>query len=902
MTNPLRKERVKKFVERFPHDSGFQLLDLNRSIIVRPGDEGEVGDPNIADEFARCSVGLTGTDGNPKDFNALLTMWNDPEDRKLLNPIALMRLWASIYRTYFGWVKRTRRLFPTQDSSLSLITRGVDSSRDYKVVFRDGTGTVSSWNPSNNSISGSFVEGYLARGQFFAPKNFTFFSNSLIQTAGRLIQNVTGTYTQFNDTTINTVGYTVQGGKPVDQYFNGNSTTESGLAGSPSFAIPFQTSFGVSSFYNVESSTTPVEIKEVILTNKEKTLPSPEQFGFTDGEPPTNITPPGYVLLNKPYNLIAPMSVGPYTVTIEFDEPTAFDDILFPTPRLEVRSPITATISSFVLRSSIDGITYDEELNFGDYYNAQNDPDFTNNLSDNLFILSDNYYSLDNKNNFNLNSYSTRYTKNRPIKVRDELAPSELNWEKNLKYFYYPDGDTEDFAILNEEDPLPNKTPSGRPFNAYISQVKDANWNNHTYSGVPTYSKNQSIVGHTAVSVPIVKNGISQTATFRAYYSNSFHYLVAYRVNDSTSPFSTSNQNWKVYDYKGDPDIQEGSGLTPLSLRVLSHNSGKSHKENRRWELIDEDGELIKYGYFNFNISNPTRYVKKIEIEYGANDASLLTQRFIGYHHPVVRGVKQTTGTSSTSNFLGYNQVDFNDNFYTDTNPELYTLSSYQVNDLIAQNSFLNLDLSNLLKWKLLPYTLPYNTPLLRTALNNIDFVLTDLEVGFEPDEDYLDNTMLRLPADEAELNEHITLSLQLNKDPVTYWFRLRCNELLNELVSYCKNTCLKFWRISPVFSVSNYLDYTELNLDIQPETRDIRSIPLTVDRFGELRNTAIQTYLISSGAVDIENSTAAGQLWFLSGGGYTSVDLASNILSEFIDNILLEGKAGNTPENPNLI
>ena len=187
--------------------------------------------------------------------------------------------------------------------------------------------------------------------------------------------------------------------------------------------------------------------------------------------------------------------------------------------------------------------------------------------------------------------------------------------------------------------------------------------------------------------------------------------------------------------------------------------------------------------------------------------------------------------------------------------------------------------------------------------MNKISSVFQGLETDFEYTEDYLDHKLLRLPNDEAELNEHITLSKQLNRTPHIYWYNLRVNELLNELINHCKNTCLKFWRLNYTYSVSNYNDYSELVLDVQPETRDIRKVGGTrINYSGGIENNSIQTFVIAEANVDIEKSISPGELWFLSGGGYTSVDLASNILSEYIDNLLAEGAEGNTNRNPNII
>jgi hypothetical protein len=823
MPNPLRKEKVIDFVKRYPHDSGFQLLNSARSIIVRPGQEEgdqQVGDSNIPDNFAQCSVGLVGTEGNPEDFNDLLTMWKDGTERSKLNPIALMRLWAAIYRTYYGWVRATSRLFPSATSNLSVVTRRLNPATDYSVTFQDGAANIYTWTPSLNTSSG-FVEGYLQGSgtegavgigaHAYAISPLTIGKNSTVQdTGGALVQTPLGSFSNPQNGEINVTGQPTRAGL-VTAYYNNSSAINTGILGGQHY-VPFLSPTGITYYYGAENTATPIDISEVILTAN-------NVLWFSDV--PDNDTDIAYVKFQKPYNLIAPMSVGPYKLTLVFDEPITLENLHIPhnfTSDAEV-------VNAFVMRSSFDGITYDEEVNYGDYYNTYNTQ--TDSINGPLFFGT-----------------ST--------------------------------------SIGGSSTVIPN----ARTFNAYITQVYTRNTPAGTYTGVPTYSVNQAIVGHTNVSVSITKNGVPQTATFRAYAAETDRSIAGYTLSESIA--------------------QQASEDDKLSFNILSPYA---EQRRRLWELVDEDDEIIIMGFFDFSIMNPNRIIKSLEIEFGPNNVGNSTSLFIGYTHPVVVGTKQTLTSTTTSNLLTYSQVDLDDAFYTTNNPESYSLTGFTINDLIAQNAYQGLSLTNKLKWTFLPLTLPYNTSLLRTALSNIDFVLTDLEPGFEPDEDYLDNTMLRLPNDQAEWDAHVTLAEQLNRDPVRYWLRLRTNEVLNELINHCKGTCLKFWRLSREFSVRNYQDYTELNLDIQPETRDVRSLPFTQGlgiansnlREG-IENLSIQTYLIADGAVDIEDNPAPGQLWFLSGGGFTSVDLASNILSEFIDNLLAEGAAGNTPQNPNLL
>lgn len=839
MPNPLRKEKVIEFVKRYPHESGFELLNSSKSIIVRPGEEQgneEVGDSNLPNSFAQCNVGLEGTQGNPEDFNTLLSMWKDEDERPKLNPLALMRLWASIYRTYFGWVKITQRLFPTSSSNLSIVTARLNPALDYSVRFDDGLGNISTWDPTLNAVTG-FVEAYHqgasegqgATGSGTATGGINLYIDSTKTTngvtkrilGGRLIQLPIGSFSNPQNGEINVIGEPSRLGI-VTKHFNNSSTINTGIIGGETH-LPFFNGTEYSYYYGVATSATPVSISEIILTTNSSTP-------FTN--PPNSSTSIAYIKVQKPYNLTTPMSVGPYKLVLTFNDPIVLENLVIPFRIIEPLPGATLnypsgssipTLNAYVLKTSADGITYDQEINYGNYYSLYN-------------TSTTSIYGIPSVNSHGTND-----------------------------------------AVM----------PNARNFNAYITQIYTRNTPAGTYTGVPTYTTNQTIIGHQAISVPITKNGVDQTATFRAYVSTTNRSTTGYTQTASIAPTQES------------PDY----------LLMLNNITPKVFQTRRVWELVDQDNEVIIMGFFDFALMNPNRTIKSLQIEYGPNNAGNNTSLFLGYKHPVVIGTKQAISTTSSSELLTYSQVDFDNQYYTDTNPENYTITGTRIDDIIAQNAYSNTTFSNKVKWKFLPLTLPYTTPLLRTAINNIDFLLTDLEIGFDFEEDYLDNTMLRLPDDEAEWNTHLTLSNQLQKNPTVYWMRLRANELLNELINYCKGTCLKFWRINRQFSVSNYLDYTRLNLDIQPETRDIRTLPGTIgttlsDQNLKLgaENFSIQTYLIQSGSVDIEDNPSPGELWFLSGGGYTSVDLASNILSEYIDNLLSQGSSGNTAQNPNLL
>lgn len=722
MTNPLNRNKVIRFIKDYPHESSFSLINTDKSIIVRPGDPGETG-TNSGDiipdsNIPGCSVGLFGREGNPVDFNTIIDWWLDNNQRYKLNPIALMRLWASLYRTYFGYVKITSRVYPGPNSALVIRSRRVDPATDYSVEFEDGAGNISVWDATTGQFSGGFVKGLLEFSALYETEPPT---EQTLPIPIRSVQTITGTFVEAQGIKPNVGG--AEYNEVITEAINKNILIK-GLTGKP-ITVPRQGSTGTISNIGM-THTDPVLVKRRIRRAPEQDTNGAKTYYYDEVE--------------TPYSLIARTNQGPYRLTITFTSPTSIDRIFY-----------RGDNSSFRLSTSVDGTNFDEVLNF-DNYNG----------------ITESFTGV----------------------VRTTSTPSTI------------------------------------------------------YSNLPTLTIGSTFT--TGTTFNITKNGTPTTAIITA--SQPYNYDVNKQLTDGHLGFLNRYNN-----------------------------------SDRTWQLKEVGtNTTIQSGQFDYEIFSPNRLVRVLVLEYG--DTTL------GYGHPIIDGFISNPTPTTKTNFKAYSQIDFTEQYYTDNNPENYTIGSTQIIDNLAFNAYQTTTLDNVQKWKYLPLTLPFNSPTLRNDLNRISILLNNLDPEFEYTEDYASNRLIRLPNSPAEWSEHLTLSQQLRRNPVLYWHNLRFSEVLNDLINYCRTTCLKFWRIDPSLSVFNYKDYTENVLDIEPETRDIRDLTGVSAGAGRVNPVAIQTFSLIEGTADIETSSAR-DLWFLSGGGYTNVNLPSNILSEYIDTLIAEGQ-----------
>lgn len=826
MTSSLNKEKVVDFIEKYPHDSSFSLINSNKSLIVKPGNSNSGGNsgeviPNPT--IPKCSVGLAGESGNPKDFNTLLSMWSSSTDRSKLNPIALMRLWASIYRTYEDWVKNIYYAYPSNTSSFNPTRSRVDVTQ-YNVEFQDSKGNYSKWDKDSKTYT-KFTEGYFLNILYNFSNPIDIYNNKI--SSGDV--PFTNTYFDPQATKLKSIGGevipsvisgTIYKNELVNKilkltgsvnndgqsaFLNNIKTTELGIVSN--FYV-YKKSDGVKCYPSNFSTSTPMEVIERIAIN------------FPDSNTTPATSYPRFIAdkVSTPYSLHTQMEYGPYKLTISFPNPTEVASIFLPGTcrKGQTNAPVPAIddcfFQNFVIRTSIDGTTYDEELNYKNFYNDNKDTLTT-------------YTSA--------NGSATWMSSSKPNK--EYISTDGVN------------GSNGDFS---------RSIPSNIKL---VTVVKGTNYNN--YSNIPNYQIGDVILGNTKTIIPVVRNsdGVTINAELTSF---------------STTPVGTTlNQNQFSY----------GSLFTinPYNPNCINN-----------WKLIDPlNSEVIVSGTFNFNVLHKGRYIKKLEVEFGPNNVAAGNTFNLGYCHPFIEGweLKFDSINIGTNNFLSYSQVNFNDSFYSTTNPTNYSLGALTILNPIAQEIFnLKNITDNSLKWRLLPYILP------KTNINLRQNIITNptLKGNFDTfsfTEDYLSNALIDIPTTLSELQDNENTANALGINPVIYWYKIKLSDLLTELINHTKATCLKTWRLTANYSVSNFKDYTNLILQVQPEEQDVRFLPGTVitNNSTKVVNNSIQVYYIAESYIDIDTNKAAGEMWFLSGGGYTSVTLADNILSTLIDQIV---------------
>lgn len=141
MPNPLHKNRVISLIKSFPHDTRSVLIQNNTPLANVPGQP----DKPTTSILPGCTVGLAGENGNPKDFNNLVAMWlKGGAVRANLNPLAIMRLWAACYRTYYDWITQVQRRYFNPNSVQLVTSSTFINPNTYKVEFIApiGSGTI----------------------------------------------------------------------------------------------------------------------------------------------------------------------------------------------------------------------------------------------------------------------------------------------------------------------------------------------------------------------------------------------------------------------------------------------------------------------------------------------------------------------------------------------------------------------------------------------------------------------------------------------------------------------------------------------------------------------------------------------------------------------------------------
>lgn len=860
---PLHKNKVIEFIERYPHSSNFSLLVQSRSIAIKPGDPGSgnipvtpggsgstggTTTPNTpAPVIPGCTVGLSGAQGNPASFTDLETLWLNPNNRYKLNPIGLMRLWAALYRTYYDWVKQALRIYPNPSSSVVKPTRIFLDPTLFTVTYTSAGGDVAVIN-----------RGQLGQG---ALDSFRYFNTSSTTNA------LTNSYTVSGD------GASFVGG-PITVLFNYIAS------------IPL---------YYPALVYTPVQT-------------------LNNGRTADRVTPPIGFLTQL-------LKLGPIKLKLNFNQASNIDYVLIP-PREHFSTTFMRLNTDFKIRASYDNQTYTDVLEYGKPYDGpalrwsgtpsinlenngrgQTDTDVDgNNIR--YFRTSKGWYvTYYEPISVTYNTFNLSGTSFVPAAGQTGAYWLKPNIESDLTTAGLKDRtkSIQSQFVQKSTTPIPTvgyrrrvfvpDTTGLTPFKATIKTV-DLD-NKAQYTNLPSLVVGSAIEGHVKKTYTVRHNATNTDfeAVYEAYYLRK---LVDTEVVQG-----------------GGKIVGTGTGAgqngVPVGTTYYTHNVDATYENiisdpdnytetadygsfnelrpiNSSWSLYDPiRKQYICRGRFTADIF-PSKSVRTLEFEFGYNDISTGNFKEYAFAFPIVKG--NTTGTTinTIDNSLVNNNYEpnYEDAFWSNYSPEGYAIGDLTFRDAVARDAFalVGSNETNINKWKLMPYTLPISNIFLRSNVANSSLNIRNVSTTFEYGEDYVDNRLIPLPTME-EYEENLAEAAVLGENPVQYWFRKQFNKLLNELIVHCQNTCLKFWKLNYEYSVRNYREYTEKALVYQNETLNVLNLPGTQNVRGKIENPNIETFTLSEGEVDIENSAGPAKLWFLSGGGYVRVDVAQRLLDD---------------------
>ncbi|WYL93584.1 MAG: hypothetical protein HEQ35_06605 [Gloeotrichia echinulata IR180] len=370
------------------------------------------------------------------------------------------------------------------------------------------------------------------------------------------------------------------------------------------------------------------------------------------------------------------------------------------------------------------------------------------------------------------------------------------------------------------------------------------------------------------LNLTLTRNGVPFPARIRTFYSGGNIVDTRQDVTFTSINVGTSTISPGLKGKSFVPDIYKINSLFKFGnlrisvLDISNPNSPVSLSANGRCESLS------------------LNQLKNLEITSGYVDNGVLTPYLVSFIYVVGNKKKIVTNLSSTS--TGEYTPNFSESFWSTNSPESYVLDGVTLTDEITKEVFNTLPntYSNVDKWRLMPYTLPFSSILLESKINLSSATVRNIPSNFNYTEDYLTNQLIPLPT-LNDLNGIEAAAKARGLSPQVYYYRLAISKFLQELIVYCGSTCLKFWRWEgSQLSVSNYRIYTNSMLNVDSLTRFV-----PVDNKGKPISTGIGTYAIPiSGSFDIETNTAAGQMWFLSGGGASRVDVDLAVLEKLLD------------------
>lgn len=886
MVQPLSKNRVLGFIKRYPHLGSF-LLTGNALYPTLPAGQTSAALP-------RCNVGLTGRDGNPREFSRIIDMWRDPNERQKLNPFALMRLWAAIYRTYYDWVKQVKRVYPRPgvdpgeivatpvtaplqpgDFEVRFIINETGKSLTFPKGLLQPTGDMTARMGSSKSLFNEhiYVQGVQGGTQTMSVR-FAFPNEYL---SGKGAGTTVGSPYNYMGTGYgNTVSMRLTFDKPVDieairlpspswNYHDDNSGTgyapETGIARVANYAMGWYAPQG----FTIKSSSDGIVFDKSFRYNLGyRGITAATNYLFRQGLSDTNIDPNNANLGSYPTFIFStPTSTG---TTYQSDLNCLSSQSTSP-----AREPSKVSIERYKLID--DDLSYD----WDNYQNYSKSPIPGQVHQPKLRPAYD---------------YSFSYTVNpeivAAIRAFNGYFVSEPGQSNSIGN--YPDfldyTATIVYSRVNPEYTIGTENfgtgdfIQGWKFDNTIQVYHEPSKSYRTCKLV-TSSAGREVLYSGRVKINTSKVMFKDTGT-RSFRGMAHSLLGAWRPEGTQYDYL---DDIFFNLYVNDPTY---SGLAPLLY--------KSHFATGIFHLYDiTNGRLVVEGLFKPDIF-PLEKVKTVEITSGIKDFTDPSKQFLfQIALPYVKGTTTkyvtTLPTINKGDFIdpanSLDPINWNDPYWSNNSPEDFMLGGQRFSDKVAARAFSlanKTTISNVDKWKLLPFTLPSSSDLLDDQLATTTFTLQNLPNGFEYEEDYIDNRLIPIP-EIAELTNIEQAAGRQAQSPYGYYMREEFSDLLYELVSYCRQTCLKFWRYDFVHSVMNYKDYSSVALQYQNETLSFQSLVYDVDPISlSLKpNPNLGTYEFADADIDIEKSRGPAEMWFLSGGTPSRVDVDTSVLQQIL-------------------
>ncbi len=556
--------------------------------------------------------------------------------------------------------------------------------------------------------------------------------------------------------------------------------------------------------------------------------------------------------LSAPYGAIARMSGGPITCQLDFKTNVDITNVKIPVPT----TPLVANwfdYNNFTLRASYDGTNftsthrYDQPQFFGDpvtisYFRKY----FSGTPTQAQFDNPNVYYQLFSTSINALN----RGTLFRGIIPTNSIANVD-NIQSAGSYF------TQD-CIVDSFIPSSNSnTPGNAAYQVDFSPIT---------KGLQ--------IPNGELLLTLTRNGVPFPARIRVTHGG---------VSASNS---RPIYNFTAFNPTGNVITPNAGGrhFVPPAYNnnALFKVTGNPFPGKLIGELLDitNPASPVNLGGSLFCEKLSFNQITNLEIRSNFNQANNPTTYLVSY--VVVNGTTRKTITNLSSNTTGPYVPNFSDSYWTNNSPEDFLIGGVSFSDEIAKDVYQSIPntYTNVDKWKLMPYTLPFSSILLESKIKLSSSTVRDVPLDFNYTEDYLTNKLISLPA-ISDLPSIEQAAAIRGISPIQHYYELAISNFLVELIDYCKSTCLKFWKWEGRnLNVRNYQNYTNSILNVDSLTT---FVPL--DSRGRPVSAGIGTYGInSSGAFSIETNTGAGQLWFLSGGGASRVDVDIAVLQQLVD------------------